>query len=413
MHFHHLATASIRSLAVHRSRTVLTILGIVIGIAAIMIVMSLGAGAQGLILGQFQGMGAKTVVVSPGQQPTGPMDATNALFADSLKDRELEAVRNKGNVPTAGHVEPLMFGSGVASYGNDTYRPMVLGGTPYVMTIYDIAVERGRSLTDDDVLSKSSVAVIGPKVVDELFKGDEPLNNKIKVNGRSFRIVGILPRKGQLSFLNFDGAVFMPYTTAQQYVFGFKYYHHIIVEATTESQVDRTVADIKTTLRSLHDITDPKKDDFYVETQQGAMDQVAMVTNVLTLFLAAVAAISLLVGGVGIMNIMLVAVTERTREIGLRKALGAKNRDILLQFLLEAVILTSLGGAIGIGLGTLFSFVTSYAISYFLATSWPFVFPLGAALLGLGVAAGVGLVFGLYPARQAAKKSPMEALRYE
>ncbi len=205
----------------------------------------------------------------------------------------------------------------------------------------------------------------------------------------------------------------VPYTTAQRYILGIKYFNHIIIEADSEANIGETVEDIEITLRNSHNITDPGKDDFNVNSQADAMKTVSTITDVLTLFLAAMAAISLLVGGIGIMNIMLVSVTERTREIGLRKALGATDQNILTQFLLEAVTLTALGGLIGIFLGATLSLLISFILSSFLAVDWAFTFPVGAALLGLGVAAFVGLVFGIYPARQASKKSPIEALRYE
>ena len=222
-----------------------------------------------------------------------------------------------------------------------------------------------------------------------------------------------MPSKGQLAFFNLDEVGIMPYTTAQQYVFGIKHYNRIIVSATSEELIPETVTDIKQTLRDNHGITDPEKDDFFTETQGEAIEQVSVITNILTLFLASVAAISLLVGGIGIMNIMLVSVTERTREIGLRKAVGATEGNIMTQFLLEAIILTVSGGAIGIALGSLFSFITALTLSKVYSLGWTFTFPLSAALLGFGVSATVGLIFGIYPARQAAKKNPIEALRYE
>ena len=399
-------------LRTNRSRSALTILGIVIGVTAIMLVMSLGQGAQNLILGEIQGIGAKTIAVVPGQHPTGLASAL-ATFADSLKNKDLGLLQNKANVPYAAKIMPLVFGSEVAAYANNTYRPTIYGVTDFFAQIYDIYPDQGRLFNEDEVKGYADVAVIGSKVKDKLFGNDEALNQKIKIKSRNFRVVGILGKKGQSAFVNFDDAAIIPYTTAQQYIFGIKYFNRLIVEADSETNIDKTVQDIKITLRNSHNITDPDKDDFFVETQAQAMAIVGTVTNVLTYFLAAVAAISLIVGGVGIMNIMLVAVTERTREIGLRKSLGATRRDILTQFLLEAVTLTATGGIIGIALGGIFSFLISFILTKVLGLNWPFVFPLFAAALGVGVATVIGLVFGLYPARQAAKKSPMEALRYE
>lgn len=403
---------AVSGLRTHKSRSVLTILGIVIGITAIILVMSLGEGAQNLILSQVQSIGSKTIAIVPGRQPKGPTDII-ATFTDSLKPKDLEVLQKKANVPHLAKIMPIVFGSQTASYGNETYRPTIFGVTDLFAKIYDIYPSEGRLFNEDEIKGFSDVAIIGSKVKDELFGNDEALGQKIKIKGKNFRIIGILGKKGQFLFLNFDEAAIIPYTTAQQYIFGIKYFHRIVVEADEEKNVEATVEDIKVTLRDSHDITDPSKDDFFIETQAQAMETISTITNVLTLFLAAVAAISLLVGGVGIMNIMLVSVTERTREIGLRKALGATEKNILLQFLLEAVILTALGGIIGILLGASLSFLASLILGNYLALNWAFVFPIQGALLGLGVATAVGLVFGLYPARQASLKSPIEALRYE
>ncbi|MDI6733940.1 MAG: ABC transporter permease [Patescibacteria group bacterium] len=408
----HTFKTAITGLKTHRLRSSLTILGIVIGIAAIITVMALGEGAQNLILSQIQNIGPKLIAVVPGRQPKGPTDIFS-LFADSLKQRDLELISRKSNVPHADKIMPVVFGNESLAFTNETYRATIFGVTEHFAKIYDLYPAEGRIFGEDEIKSYANVVIIGFKVKDELFGNDEALDQKIKIKGRNFKVIGILPKKGQFSFLNFDETAIIPYLTAQQYIFGIKYFHRIAVEADTEANVAETVEDIKTTLRNSHNITDPEKDDFFIETQVEAMETVSSVTDILTMFLAAVAAISLLVGGVGIMNIMLVSVTERTREIGLRKAIGATEKNILLQFLLEAMILTVTGGVIGIILGTSFSFLVSFILSKVLALNWAFVFPIEGAFFGLVVAAGVGLIFGLYPARQASRKNPIDALRYE
>jgi putative ABC transport system permease protein len=403
---------AVGGLKTHKSRSALTILGIVIGITAIILVMSLGQGAQNLILSQVQSMGSKTIAIVPGRHPKGLTDVFST-FTDSLKQKDLDLLIKKENVPHLAKVMPVVFGSDVATYGTEAYQTTIFGVTDLFAQIYDIYPDQGRLFTDDETKSYADVVIIGSKIKDELFGGDEALGQKIKIKGKGFRVIGILSKKGQSTFLNFDEVAIIPYTTAQQYVFGIKYFNRLVVEADSEANVEQTVQDITITLRNSHNITDPDKDDFFIETQAQAMEMVGTIMNVLTMFLAAVAAISLVVGGVGIMNIMLVSVTERTQEIGLRKAIGATEKNILIQFLLEAVILTALGGIIGILLGASLSFLVSIILSSTLALDWAFTFPVQGALLGLGVAAGIGLIFGLYPARQASLKSPIEALRYE
>jgi putative ABC transport system permease protein len=403
---------ALTGLATHKSRSALTILGIVIGIAAIIIVVSLGEGAQNLILNQVQSIGSKVIAIIPGREPKGPTDFLST-FTDSLKDKDIESLLQKNNVPHAAHVMPIVFGSQTAAYENETYRPTILGVTDFFADIYNIYPEEGRVFTEDETKSFADVAVIGSRVKNELFGADDALEKKIKIKGKNFRVIGILPKKGQISFLNFDEVAFIPYTTARQYIFGIKYFNRIVVEADAEDAVAETVDDIKTTLRNNHGITDSAKDDFFVQTQAQALETVSSITNVLKLFLAAIAAISLVVGGIGIMNIMLVSVTERTKEIGLRKALGATEQDLLIQFLLEATILTVLGGIVGITLGTGFSFAISLVLTNILGLAWLFSFPLQAVFLGVGVAAVVGFVFGIYPAWRAAKLNPVDALRYE
>ena len=399
-------------LKTHKSRSLLTILGIVIGVAAIMIVMSLGQGAENLILAQVASIGSKTIAIIPGRQPKGPTDFVST-FTDSLKPKDLRLLENPQNVPHLAQIMPIVFGSEPAVYGNNTYRPTIFGATPLFADIYNLSPAEGGLITDDDVASYTSAVVIGDKVKTELFGEDDALNQKIKINGKNFRVVGVLPKQGQSSFVNFDEIAIVPYTTAQQYIFGIKHFNRIIVQADSEANVNTTVEDITATLRNSHNITDPTKDDFFVQTQEQAMATVGNITNIIKLFLASVAAISLIVGGIGIMNIMLVSVTERTKEIGLRKAIGATNKNILSQFLVEAVILTGVGGIVGIALGTFFSFTLSFLLTHFLGLAWIFTFPLMAAILGIGVSGIIGLVFGIYPAYAASQLSPTEALRYE
>lgn len=407
-----LSKIALGGLKTNRSRSLLTILGIVIGITAIMMVMSIGQGAQNLILAQMQGLGAKVIAILPGRQPKGFMDILS-IFSDSLKLKDAEALKNKNNVPHLNRIMPIVFGNELASFGNQTYRATILGVSEYFNEIYNLTLEKGEPFTEDDVKAYANVAVIGHKVKEQLFGEDEAIGQKIKIKNQIFKIIGVIGQKGQGTFVNFDDLIIIPYTAAQQNLFGIKYYHRIAVEVDKEENVDITVEDIKQTLRASHNIVDPEKDDFYIQTQKEAIKQTQTVTNTLKYFLAAVAAISLIVGGVGIMNIMLVSVTERTKEIGLRKAVGATPKEILLQFLLEAIFLTMTGGIIGIIFGAVNSLISSIVLSKLLAVHWQFTFPLRAMFLGLITSGLIGLIFGLYPAQKAAKKSPIEALRYE
>lgn len=407
-----LAKTALRALTANWSRSMLTILGIVIGITSIMLVMSLGAGAQALILGQIEGLGSKTIVVIPGREPTGPSDSAQ-IFSDSLKEHDLESIMDRGQVPTAALVMPIVFGGQPGVYGGETYRLTIFGGSEKMSDMFDLHPENGIFFSSEDVRARASVVVIGSKVKKELFGDAGAVGEHIRIKGQNLRVIGVLPTQGQSSFINFDDAAIVPYTTAQQYILGIKYFHRLFVQADSDTDLDRTVKDIQRTLRQNHGITDTTKDDFYVTTQADLANRLSSITSVLTIFLAAVAAISLFVGGIGIMNIMLVSVTERTREIGLRKALGATDRNILNQFLTESVFLTSAGGIIGILLGSFLSFIISLILTRVVALGWTFVFPFSAAAIGVLVAFTVGVVFGLYPARKAARKSPIEALRYE
>jgi putative ABC transport system permease protein len=404
---------AVTGLRTHKGRSFLTILGIVIGIMSIIMVMALGQGAQELILGQIRGMGSRTLSVEPGRMPQGIADFAE-VYTQSLKDREVAAIKNKNNVRGNNEVAPFVYMNETISYGNEKMRTMVEGASQLWMDIMGVQPDEGMMFTDTDVKQMARVAVIGSKVKENLFGDSDAIGQRIKIKNMNIKVIGILPPTGIKMMMNVDDIVIMPYTTVQKVLMGISHYHAILVEAETEEMVPLIAQDIKITLRELHGITDPDKDDFHVGTMEDAMKTIGSVTSALTLLLTAVAAISLLVGGIGIMNIMLVSVTERTREIGLRKAIGATKGDITIQFLLEAVILTVIGGIFGIIIGAVFSWLTGVAIRAFSGlVGWKFFFPLSAVFLGLGVAGGIGLIFGLYPANQAAKKSPIEALRYE
>jgi len=398
----------------NKTRSALTILGIVIGITAIMLMMSIGRGAENLILNEISGLGAETIVVRPGKEPKGPSDIGGTLFADSLKKRDVELLRRKENVPELVDLMPALLVPGSVSYGGETFTPVIFGGSAeFFAGAFNMYPEEGVLFDESDIRGRASVAVIGSKVKNELFGNASALGKYIKIKDRKFRIVGIFPSKGQVAFLNFDEMVIVPYTTAQTYLLGIDYFHEVIIKTTGPEAVARTVRDIEATMREAHGITDPEKDDFFVVTQQGIVDQIRTILRTLTVFLSSVVAIALVVGGVGIMNVMLVSVTERTREIGLRKALGATEKDIMTQFLLEAIFLTVIGGIIGIVLGAVLSFTVALILSKVVNLAWTFTFPLSAVFLGVGMSAFIGLVFGLYPARNAARKSPIDALRYE
>jgi len=406
---------ALNGIEANRSRSALTILGIVIGIAAIILIASTGGVAEEAIVGELGGLGAETLVVRAGKEPSGLTSFVDVLFADSLKERELNALRNKNNVPQVLSAEPEVFYSGAVSYKGEVFKPTVLGfSAEFMMDKFGLELEKGVVFTEDDIKAKSQVALLGSRVVEELFEDDEnPVGKSVTIKDVKFRVIGVFKQKGQVVFFNVDELVLLPYTTVQTYLTGTKHYTQIILNAESPEAVGRAVFNAEATLRELHDIENPDDDDFYIQTQQGIVDQVSSIINVFTLFLAMVVAISLVVGGIGIMNIMLVSVSERTKEIGLRKAVGATNKDIRLQFLLEAAFLTGAGGVIGIIIGTILAFGATFGASQALSINLSFSFPWFAAFLGLLSSFLVGIIFGIYPAIQASKKSPIEALRYE
>ncbi|MBU1159882.1 ABC transporter permease, partial [Patescibacteria group bacterium] len=408
----HTFKIAVRNLKINKSRSVLTILGIVIGVTAIIFIMSLGAGAKDLIVGEITSLGADIIWIEPGREPQGLTDFTGTILSNTLKDKDIDAL--KKDVAGIADIAPAVSVPGSISYGSETYRPMIMGwSADFFARVFKILPKEGFYFDETAVRNQERVAVIGSKVKEELFGESEAVGKSIKINKERFRVTAVLPDKGQIFFFDIGDFVIIPYTTAKTYLLGIDYYNEVWVQVKNVNEIPLVIEDIKMTLREKHNITDPEKDDFYILTQQNMIDQVDSILNILTMAIAAIVAISLVVGGVGVMNIMLVSVTERTREIGLRKALGATEKDIVYQFLVEAVILTILGGIIGVGLGTLMSYVSVTIFTQITGSVWNFTFPFLAAILGFLVSGGVGLIFGIYPARQASKKSPIESLRYE
>lgn len=396
------------------SRTFLTLLGVSIGVSAVVIIASLGAGTQTLITSEISGLGADIIVVQPGAEPESFADFTSVLFSQSLDQDDIDAILRKKNVPHAISASPLVMVAGLVSYGNETYTPQIMGAEASAYSeVFNLYPEEGVMYGDMEIEEKAAVAVIGYKVNVELFGQTSGLGKRITIKDKKFKVVGVLPKSGQVAFTDVDTLVLIPYTTAQTYLTGTSHFNEFLVRVDDPDNVSRTERDIELTLRELHDIEPGEENDFTIRTPASLMEQVSTILLSLTIFLTAVVAIALVVGGIGIMNMMLVSVTERTREIGLRKAIGATDKDILFQFLIEAIMLTCMGGVVGIVVGAGVAYSAGVAVVRFTDLDWTFQLPWTVSFGALLFSIIIGLIFGIYPARKASKKSPMEALRYE
>jgi len=405
-----------RSLRNSKMRSILTMLGVIIGIASVIILMSVGRSAQDLILNQVESVGSNLIIITPGAPSNGKFSApasAQGIVITSLKQPDVNALERE---PSITAVAPLVTGQADVVYGNNDSTQSYQGVTANMFQIRNLAIGQGAQFTQSDVDSGNHVAVIGPDLATTLFGPYvTPIGKTIRLKDVSFRVVGVLAKGGTGAFgVNQGDVVIIPITVAQNELLGITYFNTILVQGNPNYDIDFIQSRITFILQQDHGITDPNKDDFNIETQADILSILGSITSVLTLFLAAIASVSLIVGGIGIMNIMLVSVTERTREIGLRKAVGATNKDIQQQFLIESVLLTSMGGAIGIAIGAGIVSLIYFGLSTFSpSTGWVFAFPASAVILGLGVSAIAGIAFGIYPARQAARKNPIDALRYE
>ncbi len=401
-----------KDILAYKSRSVLTVLGIAIGITAIILVMAIGNSAKKSITGQIQSLGPTNVYILPGKMSEIMQGGHSGQ--DSLKIKDLEDLKKKSNVPNLVSIIPIVTGMGNAVFESEDYRVTIIGSAPESFDLIKLKIVQGSSFDPEDVDSMSSVAVIGSKVKDKLFGPDDAIGKKIKLKEKYFRVVGVTEPKGQgMGGVNYDNAVTVPYTTLQRKILGIKYFQQLIVKIDTEANIKTAISDMELVLRNNHSINDPSKDDFSIQTQEDVVKSVNSILGVLTILLSSVAAISLVVGGVGVMNMMLTSVTERTREIGLRKALGATNKHILYQFLTEAMLLTFGGGLFGIFFGFVLSLGLITVFNMSGTFNFVFSFPFSGAFMGVLVSSIVGFTFGIYPAYQASKKSPMDALRYE
>jgi len=396
-----LFTESVGTLKLNKMRTGLAMLGIIIGIGSVIALVSLGQASQQAVQSRIQSLGSNLLTISPSSARTGTVRGAAG--------EDAKAIENSTQVTTVKNVSAEYSGRLQVVTGDSNTNTTIIGATPIYTQIHNLAVSFGSFISERDLVSMTRVAVLGPSVVEDLY-GDstyDPSGQTIRINGQNFIVVGVTETKGGSGMQSQDDRIYVPLTTAQKQLFGVNYLSSIAVEANSAEVMDQAVNEIGYLLLSRHNLSDPSQADFRIMNQEDILSTATEISGTFTSLLSGVAAISLLVGGIGIMNIMLVTVTERTREIGLRKALGAKKKTIVTQFLTESVILTFVGGIIGIILGIMISYL------YAKINSSSFVITLNPIILAFVVSVAIGIIFGWYPAKRAANLQPIEALRYE
>ncbi|EKD80423.1 MAG: hypothetical protein ACD_40C00103G0006 [uncultured bacterium] len=407
--YRELLTESVGTLLLNKMRTGLAALGIVIGIASVIGLLSIGEASKRSITASIESLGVNLLTISPGTQRSGLVRGTTGVTTLTYDDAK--ELANDQTLTAIKSVAPLYSGRSQVVLGEMNTNTQIYGVTPEYAKIRSVILTTGVFVSETDLANNSNVAVLGPTVVEDLFGENvnemDIIGQQVRIGSLNFKVVGVTKSKGSSGITNQDDVIFIPLTTAQKKVFGVKYVSNILVEAVDQEVMTQAMNQVGYTLLERHHLKDTTKADFTIRNSQDMLETASTVAGTFTSLLSGVAAISLLVGGIGIMNIMLVTVTERTREIGLRKALGAKDKLIITQFLFESVILTFVGGVIGIVAGIILAYI------YAQTQNSGFVISSSAIALAFVVSAIIGVVFGWYPASKAAALEPIEALRYE
>ena len=406
MNFANLFKIALRALNTNKFRGFLTMLGIIIGVASVITMLAIGQGSKQSIRSQISEMGSNMLMIHPGSMRMGGV-RQDASSMQSLKIEDYKAIVNKSRYVAA--VSPSVTSSGQAIYSSNNTPTTLYGVNPDYLEIRKYKVSEGDVFSEQDIKTFAKVCLIGKTVSDNLFpNGESPLGRYIRFNKTPFKIIGILESKGYNSMgMDQDDLLIAPYTTVQKRVLDINYLQGIYASAINEEMSPKAVEEIEEILRFNHKIKEGADDNFEVRSQEELTSMLTSTTDLMTLLLSCIAGISLLVGGIGIMNIMYVSVTERTREIGLRMSIGAKGKDILMQFLIEAILLSFVGGIIGIFLGVSVTFIVKFA------AGWPVLIQPWSVLLSFAVCSLTGIFFGWYPAKKAASLDPIEAIRYE